>query len=137
MTTSEAGIAFIKSCEGFSAYPYNDNGRTAWGYGHDQLSGEEIPESVSRDQAAAILYLDLETRIEPTVNALVPETCTQGQFDALADFAYNLGCGSLRTMLAHGWNSVQAQLPLWSHVNHVENAGLTARRQGELKMFQS
>ena len=135
MQTSESGIQFIKQNEGFSANVYNDNGRQAIGYGHDLLPEESFAAGISLDEADLLLRKDLARRYEPAVNALIPPYCTQGQFDALADFAYNLGVGSLRTMLSHGWEQVPQQIPRWNHVNGVENAGLTARRQAEVKMF--
>ena len=96
MKTSEAGIEFIKQAEGYAATPYKDNGHIAWGYGHDQQSGETAPPMISPPDADLLLRHDLEARYEPSVNALIPSECTQNQFDALVDFAYNLGTSSLR-----------------------------------------
>ena len=94
MKTSENGISFIKSNEGFASTPYNDNGHLAWGYGHDQQPGEVAPQSISQAEATALLQNDLATRYEPAVNAAIDPSCTQNQFvDALVDFAYNFGYG--------------------------------------------
>ena len=134
--TSEAGIKFIKANEGFAAKVYNDNGHRAIGYGHDLQPGESFLQ-ISQDQADQLLRQDLASRYEPSVNALVPADCTQNQFDALADFAYNLGVASLRMMVGHGWDQVPEQMLRWDHVNGVENAGLKARRQAEAEMFNS
>ena len=137
MTTSENGIQFIELNEGFSATAYNDNGKLAWGYGHDQQPGEAVPQALTQAEAEALLINDLATRYEPAVNALVPATCTQNQFDALCDFAYNLGVGDLKTMLAHGWDQVPVQIPRWDNVNGQPNAGLLARRNKEVALFNS
>lgn len=137
MQTSENGISFIKSNEGFAAIPYNDNGHPAWGYGHDQEAGEEVPASISQDEADLLLRKDLATRYEPVVNARVPDDCTQGQFDALVDFCYNLGPSALQTMLNHGWEDVPNQIPRWNKAGGAVNAGLTARRNAEVQMFNS
>jgi len=137
MQISEAGIKFIKSFEGFAAYPYNDNGRMAWGYGHDQQGSEPVPMQVTQEQADALLRQDLATIYEPAVNALVPASCTQNQFDACCDFAYNLGTSSLRMMLSHGWNNVPVQMLLWDHVDGKVDPGLAARRQAEVELFNS
>ena len=136
MQTSEAGITFIKKNEGFAAHVYNDAGKQAIGYGHDLLPGEDILQ-VSPDQADMLLRQDLAVRYEPTVNAIIPADCTQSQFDALIDFAYNLGVASVRMMVGHGWDQVPQQVVRWNHVGGVENAGLTARRQAEVEMFIS
>jgi lysozyme len=133
--TSERGIAFIKRNEGFSAHTYNDNGKQAIGYGHDLLPEDSYAAGVTEADADALLRKDLATRYEPVVNALIPANCTQGQFDALVDFCYNLGPKNLQTMLSHGWADVPNQIPRWNHVNGQPNAGLTARRQAEVEMF--
>lgn len=137
MQTSEAGIAFIKSAEGYASVPYNDNGKMAWGYGHDQQPGENVPASISLDEADLLLRKDLASRYEPVVSKLVPANCTQSQFDALVDFCYNLGPANLETMLAHGWSEVQFQIPRWNHVAGVVSAGLSARRQAEVSMWNT
>jgi lysozyme len=137
MQISEAGIEFIEANEGLALRPHNDNGRMAWGYGHDQQGSEPVPMQVTQEQADALLRHDLATCYEPAVNALIPATCTQGQFDALVDFCYNLGASSLRMMLSHGWENVPAQMLLWDHVDGKVDPGLAARRQAEVELFNS
>ena len=138
MNISANGIAFIERNEGFSAIPYDDdNGHKAWGFGHDQQPGEAVPDILTRAEAETLLIADLGMRFEPTVNALIPPLCTQNQFDALCDFAYNLGCTSLDTMLLHGWDDVTAQIPRWNYVDGVVDPGLTARRKAEVDLFNS
>lgn len=140
MTTSEKGIAFIKQAEGFSAHLYGDNGRQAIGFGHDLLPGESFPSSISVSEAETILRADLAHRFEPVLDEWISDnhiTPTQNQYDALIDFAYNLGPESLKMMLSHGWNQVPEQLPRWDHSGGVVNAGLAARRQAELEMWES
>lgn len=140
MRTSPAGIAFIENQEGFAAAVYDDNGHPAIGYGHDLQPGEVFSAPITRDQAEQLLSQDLATRYEPAVNGLVPANCTQNQFDALADFAYNEGCKSLAVLLGHGWGQVALQLPRWCYetVNGVptQSAALLRRRQAEVSLFQ-
>lgn len=137
MQTSEQGIAFIKRAEGFVAHVYNDVGAPAIGYGHRLLPGESFPDGITQDEADLLLRKDLASRFETAVNALVPNSCAQGQFDCLVSFCFNLGPANLKTMLAHGWDDVINQLPRWNKVNGVENAGLKARRQAEVEMWNS
>lgn len=140
MQTSENGIASIKRNEGFSAIPYEDNGHMAWGYGHDQEGNEVIPASVTQDQADFILRRDLASRYEPVLTDWLSGkglNATQNQFDALIDFAYNLGTGSMLTMLAHGWDQVPTQIIRWNHVNGKVNAGLSERRTAEAALFST
>ena len=68
---------------------------------------------------------------------------TQGQFDALVDFVFNLGAARLvgSTLLAKlnaGEYEVAAeQLPLWDHAGGKEAAGLKSRREAELDLWRS
>jgi lysozyme len=137
MRTSENGIQAIKGHEGFSAHVYNDNGKQAIGYGHDLQPDESFPDGITLDEGDTLLRADLANRYEPAVNALIPPDCTQSQFDALVDFCFNLGPASLKKMLAHGWEDVPNQIPRWNHVNGQPNAGLTARRNAEVALFNS
>ena len=141
MQTSENGIAFIKRNEGFSSAVYIDNGKQCVGYGHDLLPGESFPNGVSLDEADLLLRKDLASRFEPAVNSLIPYTCTQNQFDALCDFAYNLGADDLAVMMSHGWDEVPQQIPRWcyKHVNGqvVRDPGLANRRTAEVDLFNS
>lgn len=137
MKTSEKGIALIKDSEGFVGHVYIDNGAPAIGYGHRLLPGESFDDGITEPEASALLQNDLETRFEPAMATLLPPVCTQGQWDGLASFCYNLGTGALRTMLSHGWADVPNQILRWDHVNGVVNGGLLARRQRELALFRS
>ena len=135
MQISENGIRFIESFEGFSSKVYNDVGHPAVGYGHDLQPGESFPDGITQPEAEALLIKDVNTRYAPVVNSLIPTECTQNQFDALCDFAYNLGTGSLGTMLAHGWDQVPVQIPRWNKVSGEPNPSLTRRRQAEVDLF--
>lgn len=135
MQISDNGIRFIESFEGFSSKVYNDVGHPAVGYGHDLQPGESFPDGITQAEAEALLIQDLNTRYAPVVNSLVPSDCTQNQFDALCDFSFNLGTGSLGTMLAHGWDQVPVQIPRWNKVGGEPNPGLTRRRQAEVDLF--
>jgi GH24 family phage-related lysozyme (muramidase) len=72
---------------------------------------------------------------------MIPDSCTQNQFDALADFTYNEGARSLAVLLSHGWTEVTTQLPrwCWETVNGVlaRSAVLLDRRQKEIAMFDT
>jgi len=141
MHTSENGIAFIESNEGFAAQVYNDNGNPAIGFGHDLLPWESFPNGLTRPQAEALLISDLRTRFESPVNALIPPTCTQNQFDACVDFCFNEGPRAFAIMMHHGWDQVPEQMLawVWEHVKGVlvKSPGLQARREAEVQMFNS
>lgn len=143
MQTSPNGKALIKSSEGFVSHVYNDNGSPAIAYGHRLLPGESFPGPITESQAEAILNKDLP-HFEAMVNARVPASCNQNQFDALVDFVYNIKNqpSSLEQLLAHGWNQVPTQLPRWDkkHLTDgtvVEDKGLKARRLREVELFNT
>lgn len=138
MTTSQTGYDLIRHSEGFAAHVYSDNGMPAIGYGHDLLPDESFPDGITIQQADQLLQNDLATRYEPYLNKWIADnnvTATQGQYDALIDFTYNLGPANLLTLLSHGWDQVPEQIMRWNHVNGTVSAGLTARRQAELNLW--
>jgi hypothetical protein len=65
----------------------------------------------------------------------------QGQYDALADWVFNLGEGRLQmsTLLkvlnAGSYGSVPAQLMKWAYGGGVKLPGLVTRREAEVKLF--
>jgi GH24 family phage-related lysozyme (muramidase) len=141
MRISDRGLAFTAGIEGFSAVIYDDNGHPAIGCGHDIQPGETFPGTLTKPEALQLLSQDMATRYEPALNSLIPEDCTQNQFDALADFAYSEGDGALAILLGHGWDQVTTQLPKWcyEHVNGIltRSEGLLDRRKKEIAMFEN
>ena len=144
MLISQNGIQFIKSNEGLSLVVYGDVGHPAIGHGHD-LTAAEITSGVYAngiDEATADDLLSQDVlKIENELNSLmpqiVPESCTQNQFDALCDFGYNLGVTALYTMLNHGWSEVPVQMLRWDNVQGKPNAAILARRQAEVQLFNT
>lgn len=141
MNVSQAGVQFIASNEGYAAHVYNDAGKQAIGFGHDLLPGESFPNGVTQQEALDILVRDcakVDDAMQTLVDhGLIPADVTQGQWDACADFAFNLGAQALRIMLGHGWDQVPTEILRWCYVGHVQNAGLLARRQKELALFRT
>jgi lysozyme len=80
---------------------------------------------------------------EQAVTRLVKAPLTQGQFDALVDFVYNLGSARLanstllKLLNAGRYDEAANQLLLWDHAGTVEVAGLKARRLAETKLWYS
>ena len=141
MKFSEAGFALLKESEGFIAHTYLDvEGLPTIGYGHRVVGPESFPQGITEAQAAAILAGDVE-EAEHAVARLVKVPLTQGQFDALVDFTYNLGAGRLAssTLLldlnAAQYYDAAAQLLRWDHAGMQVNAGLERRREAEYKLW--
>ncbi len=93
MQLGAAGLDLLKQSEGFRSDSYLDiAGVPTIGYGHRILPGESFPHGVQREQAEAILARDI-LEAEDHLRRLVKVPLTQGQFDALVDFIFNLGAG--------------------------------------------
>jgi lysozyme len=140
LATSDSGFTLIKHFEGLRLTAYQDSGGV-WtiGYGHtgpDVTAGMVIAET----QADSLLQHDVGYA-EHAVNTLVTVTLAQYQFDALVDFAFNLGTGSLQhsTLLkvlnTSQYDNAANDFLAWDHVNGVEVNGLKLRREAERDMF--
>lgn len=142
MQLSADGLDLIKKSEGYRGQVYRDvAGFATIGYGHLIKLGETFPNGITEPQAAAILACDVQ-QAEQAVARLVKVALTQGQFDALVDFCFNLGAGRLASStLLHDLNAgnpdaAAAQLLSWDHAGGVVVAGLMARREAELKLWK-
>lgn len=123
MNVSSAGRAFIKQNEGYTQFPKADaHGTQEVGYGHQIQPGEDFSAGLSRLQASQLLDQDLVSR-EDAINQSVTVPINQNQFDALADFVYNVGIGAfqrstLLTLLNQGnYASAAAQFTQWANQN--------------------
>jgi lysozyme len=140
MNISEAGLSLIKESEALRLDSYQDSvGVWTVGYGH---TGPEVKEGlhITEDAANALLLGDVET-VEKCINNSIRVVLTQGQFDALCSFAFNLGCrallnSTLLRKLNDGDDTGAAEeFSRWNHAGGVELAGLTKRRAAEAEMF--
>lgn len=146
MKTSDKGRALIKAHEGRRLVAYRcPAGVWTIGYGHTSAAG--APEvkpgmRITQIEADAILARDLEA-FEAGVLALVKGPLTQGQFDALVSFAFNVGLGALkRSTLLKRLNSgqhkaVPAELMKWTRAAGRELPGLVRRRRDEAELWRS
>ena len=131
----------IKKSEGFRSHEYPDvSGFKTIGYGHRIAAGESFPTGISEPQAAAILAADVHNA-EQAIERQVHFPLTQGQFDALVDFCFNLGSGRLasstllRELNAGNFAAAGNQLLVWDHAGGEVNAGLKARREAEFALW--
>ncbi|EPK0247871.1 lysozyme [Serratia ureilytica] len=146
MQISKNGIELIKRFEGLRLKAYQDSvGVWTIGYGWTQpVDGKKIGPGMQIDQATADRLLKCGVvQYEQGVNQLVKVRITQGQFDALVSFAYNLGLRSLSTStllqkLNDGDKQGAAdQFGRWVNAGGKRLDGLVARRAGEREMFLS
>lgn len=145
MKASDKGLALIKQFEGFSARPYLcPAGVPTIGYGATyypdgrRVTMQDRP--VTEADATAMLRAMLAS-YEAGIARYVQVPLTQGQYDALVSFAYNLGLAALKssTLLrlvnARDWQGAAAQFPRWNRAGGKVLPGLTRRREAERVMF--
>lgn len=145
MKTSDKCVALIKQFEGFSAKPYLcPAGVPTIGYGATYYpDGKRVTMAdrpVSEADATAMLRSMLAS-YEAGVSRYVQVPLTQGQFDALVSFAYNVGLSALKdsTLLrlvnARDYAGAAAQFARWNRAGGKVLPGLTRRREAERVMF--
>ena len=139
MKTSSAGRALIRKFEGFCKQAYLcPAGVWTIGYGHTR--GVKKGDTCTVQQADVWLTEDLEDA-EAAVAMLVKSPLTQGQFDALASFTFNLGTrrlaeSTLLILVNRGsYRAAAAQLGRWVNAGGQKLKGLVDRRAAETEMF--
>lgn len=144
MQTSDKGIALIKKFEGCKLTAYQDSvGVWTIGYGWTQpVDGKPIRAGMTIKQEAAERLLKTGlVSYESDVSRLVKVGLTQGQFDALVSFTYNLGARSLSTStLLRKLNSgdyagAADEFLRWNKAGGKVLNGLTRRREAERALF--
>ena len=142
---SANGLQFIKSFEGFSAFPYLDSAQVPTiGYGtivYDDGTRVTMDDpSITEAQAEVFLRYQIEQKTT-LVDQMLTYPVNQNQYDALISFAYNLGVGALHgsTLLdlvnQGNLDAAADEFPKWNHANHVVVDGLTRRRAAERVLF--
>lgn len=148
MDISTRGLDFIKGWESLklSAY-YDQAGIPTIGYGticYPDGQRVQMGQTCTEEQAESWLRWDCRS-VEAELDRL-PVSVTQNQFDALASFCYNVGCGgfrdsTLRRMLVAGQPVIEDYFVRWNKVHDpktgklVVSNGLTRRRKAEFAFF--
>lgn len=146
MQTSEKGIALIKEFEGCKLTAYRDSvGVWTIGYGWTQpVDGKPIRAgmTIKHETAERLLKTGLVS-YESDVSRLVKVGLTQGQYDALVSFTYNLGARSLSTstllrkLNAGDYAGAADEFLRWNKAGGKVLNGLTRRREAERALFLS
>jgi lysozyme len=145
MKTSQQGLDLIKRYEGIKRKPYRcPAGLWTVGVGHLIGDGLSLPDSWNRTLEAAeidaILAKDV-ARFERGVTRYISAKLTQGEFDALVSFSFNLGLGTLqRSKLRQKLNRGDKEgaiesLLKYNKAGGKELRGLTLRRRDEAKLM--
>ena len=141
MMVSDEGIKLIKRWEGCRIKAYKcPAGVWTIGYGHTK--GVKEGDIISKREAEQLLRADL-SRFEKGVNRKVAVDLTQGQYDALISFSYNVGLGNFsRSTLLKKLNKEKIaeaadEFLRWNRAGGRVLDGLTARRKAERELFLS
>jgi len=135
MQYSGNGLKLTEKFEGCRLTAYQDSGGV-WTNGYGNTHGVVPGSTISQQQAEADLNANVQNSVND-VNQLVAVQLTQGEFDALVDFDFNLGRGSLATstllslLNAGKFHEAAAQFDRWDHCDGTVMAGLLKRRQAE------
>ena len=138
-TYSNNGLALTQHFEGLRLKAYQDSvGVWTIGYGHTH--GVTSGMTCTPEEASNSLMEDVQGAVY-AVNRMVTVPLNQNQFDALVDFVFNLGSGSLSSstllkLLNQGkYTEAAEQFPLWDHAGGVVVNGLKIRRIAEMNLF--
>lgn len=141
MKPSQACTDLVKASEGLRLTAYRDSaGILTIGYG--STGGIKSGQTITRGQAEEMLVDDLDEAAD-AVRKLVTVPLTQGQFDALVSFTFNLGAGRLRDstllrLLNQGrYGEAAAQFRFWVMAGGQQLPGLVKRRAAERALFES
>lgn len=160
MKVSSHGIALIREFEVFLSKAYKcPAGVWTIGYGSTHYEDGQAVKSgdvISQAYAEKLLQHDVAVIERQLIRALNADEIivSQGQFDALVDFAYNLGASKLvnstlwKKLKAKDYESAANEFLIWNKIKVknivngqvvgfklVEVKGLTKRRQAEQKLF--
>lgn len=135
LETSPVGLELVTDFEGCKLEPYKCPG-DVWTSGVGHTATTRPGEVLSHEQVASNLVTDVKDA-ERIVNRYVRVPLTQGQFDALVSFSFNVGEGNFRssTLLkklnAGDYAGACHQLPRWIYSSGKKLAGLERRRLAE------
>ena len=137
---TQEGLDLIKHFEGFSPSVYTcPAGYATIGYGH-LITKSESFKTITEDAAQELLRSDAEAA-ERAVLRYIDVPLTDGQFDALVSFTFNLGSGALqrstlrRKVNRQAHSEVPSQLNRWVWAGGRKLPGLVVRRHLESQLY--
>lgn len=143
MKASEFIKKKIKEWEGCKLVSYRcPAGVWTIGYGH--TSGVMPNQRITQAEADNLFENDI-TKFEHQITSLISGlTLTQGQYDAVISFAYNVGIGNFKASTLYrkmGQNpndpTIPSEFKKWTKTAGRELPGLVKRRGEEAKIYQS
>ena len=143
MNISDKGIAFIKKLEGCRLTVYKDvAGNETIGHGHLIRNGEDYGK-ITKEHADEILRDDLLDAENTVIRRVGHLNLTQGMFDALVSFVFNLGGRAFENSTLvekldrREFIAAAAEFPRWHNAGGKPVKGLLRRRLAEAELFLS
>jgi len=145
---SQKGLDLIKQFEGLKLKPYLcPAGIPTLGFGNtyypDGTKVKLTDPAITQEKAEELLKF-LLVSYEKAVDSFCRDDISQGNFDALTSFAYNLGTGALqKSTLIKKVNlnpkdvTIADEFLKWNKSNGTVLKGLTLRRQAEANIYFS
>ena len=142
-TITQIGLNLIKFFETFSAKIYIcPAGYPTIGYGHvvKEFEKKKFTAGITIQEGEILLRQDIQIA-ESAVCRLITVPLTDGQFDALVSFTFNLGSGALqRSTLRRKVNreeheDVPAEFMKWVWSGNRKLKGLVKRRNAEAILY--
>ena len=135
------GVDLIKSFESFRSMDYLcPAGVHTIGYGHVIAPGEQFDLPLTQEEGEAILVRDI-LKAQSSVLRLISVPLTDGQYDPLVCFTFNLGGGALqRSSLRRKVNrqdddEVPPEFMKWTRCRGRILPGLVRRRRAEATIY--
>lgn len=137
---TQEGLNLVKAFEGFRSNIYLDSaGYSTIGYGRLLKKGEEYPIGITEAEASEFLQRDLCNACNGVIR-LIEVPLKNNQFDALVDFTYNLGVGTLqhstlRARLNRYDYNVYNEFLKYCYAGGVKSKGILRRRYAEANLY--
>lgn len=139
LSYSKDGLLLTEQFEGCRLEAYQDQvGVWTIGYGHTK--NVKKGDVITLAQAEEFLLQDVDECVD-MINAYCGVKLDQEEFDALVDFAFNLGINALRhstlwrKLNAGDFKGAAAEFPRWDMAGGKHIKGLLRRRLAEQRLF--
>lgn len=139
---STNGIALILKFETWQHKSYDDGyGYYTIGVGHRRTNTKKNT-TISSETVWRLFVEDIKA-VEAVIDSAVTVTLTDGQFDALVSFVFNVGTTAfrkstlLRLLNSGDYSGAAKQFDRWVLVDGKRSKGLITRRQYERAMFEN
>lgn len=140
MQPSENCYKLTEESEGCRLKAYQDTGGV-WTIGYGHTGGVAPNSTITQELANTLLEHDMQYAANIVNTHCSP--CSQGQFDALTDFVFNVGPTQFLTShlyryhVAGEYDKAAAEFPKWKYDNGQVEPGLVTRRERERLLYTS